>query len=79
MVKRHLVRRLRHRLQLTQDQLGIAIGHSQPYVSDIERGVRVVLAVATLERLAQAPGVPRETLLTADERRRRARRENDEL
>jgi transcriptional regulator with XRE-family HTH domain len=42
-------------------------------VSDIERGVRPVLAVATLEKLAQALGVTMADLLTASSQRRLAR------
>ena len=70
-MKKHLVRRLRHRLGLTQEQLGRAIGQSQPYVSDLERGVRPVLSVHMLEQLAQALGVAIEMLMTDDERRSR--------
>jgi transcriptional regulator with XRE-family HTH domain len=77
-VKALLVRHLRHRRRMTQKELGQAIGQGQPFVSDIERGVRAVLTVATLEKLALALGVHLEELITADERRSRAQCRQDE-
>lgn len=72
LVNKQLVRRLRHRRNLTQRELGQAIGQDQPYVSNVERGVRPMLTVAMLEKLAVALGVTMEELLTDAARRRRA-------
>ncbi|HSF31913.1 MAG TPA: helix-turn-helix transcriptional regulator [Candidatus Tectomicrobia bacterium] len=57
------VRRLRHRLHLTQRELGLVLGISQPYVSALECGVWVYVRTPTLARLAEALGVPMEEIV----------------
>ena len=63
----HAVRRLRQRLQLTQRELGLVLGISQPYVSDLERGVWLYVRTPTLARLAEALGVEVGALLCGAE------------
>jgi len=50
------VRRLRLQKGLTQEQLSVASGFSQQYLSDLERGLRNPTVVSVYE-LAQAMGV----------------------
>lgn len=49
-----LVRTLRHRLQMTQAELGLAVGMFQQHISEIERGVSRHVYPTTLARLADA-------------------------
>ena len=63
-----VVRLLRHRLHLTQQELATMLGGYQPYVSDLERGVYVHVYPATLAALAQALGVAMEDLIMEEGR-----------
>ena len=49
---------LRHRRGLSQRQLAAAIGRSESWVSQVERGVQPVQRLPVLRRLADALGVP---------------------
>ena len=58
------VRRLRKRRRLTQHQLGLAVGQDQPYVSKIEHGKIRMVAVKTLQALAQTLETTMEKLVS---------------
>jgi transcriptional regulator with XRE-family HTH domain len=58
-----LVRRLRHRLQLTQRELGASMDWAQQYVSALECGKRLYVYPQTLAKLAQVLGVAMEELV----------------
>lgn len=58
-----VVRRLRHRLHLTQHELAVAVGRYQPDISDMERGRMPHVYPQTLAALAQVLGVTMEDLV----------------
>ena len=53
----------RLQLRLSQQQLGLQIGHDQGYISRIERGEVTDITVRTLARLADVLGVSTDYLL----------------
>lgn len=58
-----VLRLLRRRLHLTQQDLAEILGVYQPYISDLERGIVVHVYPATLDALAEALGVTMEELV----------------
>lgn len=67
-LNRRRMRQSRRRRRLTQEALGTAIGMTQPYISDLERGIRRHLRPARLAALAAALGVPMERLVRGGQR-----------
>jgi transcriptional regulator with XRE-family HTH domain len=57
------VRMRRHKLHMTQRELGKRIGQDQAYISRLEAGKIVEMTVPVLERLADALGVSADYLL----------------
>ena len=53
-LNRDRLRLQRLKLRLSQQQLGVQIGHDQGYVSRLERGEITEITVRTLARLADA-------------------------
>lgn len=63
MVQGDRLRKARQRVQLSQQRLGVLIGHDQQYISKLERGVLPGMTVETLERLCRALQVSTDYLL----------------
>jgi len=63
MVDRERLRLRRLQLRLSQQQLGLKIGHDQGYVSRLERGEITDITVRTLARLADGLEVSIDYLL----------------
>jgi transcriptional regulator with XRE-family HTH domain len=59
-----MVRTVRHRLQLTQQELALTCGLYQQHISALERGIYTAVHTPTLAALAQALGVTMEALVT---------------
>jgi transcriptional regulator with XRE-family HTH domain len=68
MLKGERLRELREQRQLTQAQLGHAVGLDGQYISKLERGVLSGMTVDVLERLCLVLGASADYLLGQDSR-----------